>query len=379
MTTMSELVPSERPARRDRAHLVELHRAASAAPAPGARPRVAVLADAREPLADPDGPAAHLRDHGVPGYDLDLIGLAGAHPGLHCRPAGLAGALRERPYDLVHLCEPSRWSVAALPIARSLGLPVAASIHTELPDDELLADLQRGCRTILSPSSFADQRLRLAGATDGQIVRWDPGVDLERFNPACSRTGTLTGGRSGSSGDRRRINVVFAGGLTAGKGVGLLADAFLLAHERDPRLHLVLAGSGPEEDSLRGRLGAAATFLGRLDPDGLARTLASADLFVLPSACETCGQTVLEAQASGLPVLAVDAGGAAELVENGRSGFLVEPAPAALAEAMRWLARRATLRERLATGGLLAVRGRTWERSLAQLAAGWSAALARTG
>ena len=96
---------------------------------------------------------------------------------------------------------------------------------------------------------------------------------------------------------------------------------------------------------------------------------------MFPSETDAFAQAVLEAQASGLPVLAVDTGGAAELIENGRSGCLVAPDPAALGSAIRGLARRAALQDRLATGGLMAVRERTWERSLAQLAAGYARAL----
>jgi glycosyltransferase involved in cell wall biosynthesis len=138
----------------------------------------------------------------------------------------------------------------------------------------------------------------------------------------------------------------------------------------------VLAGRGPEENALRRRLGSAATFLGWVDGEELARTYASADLFIFASTTDTFGQVILEAQASGLPVLAVDAGGPADLIESGRSGCLVEPDAEALADALRGLARRESLRERLATGGLVAVRERTWERSLGQLAEGYSLALA---
>lgn len=137
----------------------------------------------------------------------------------------------------------------------------------------------------------------------------------------------------------------------------------------------MLAGAGSEERRLRFRLGAAASFVGWLEDDRLAEVYASADLLVFPGSTDTFGRVVLEAQASGLPVLAVDAGGARELIENGRSGCLVAPEPAALASAIRGLARRATLQDRLATGGLLAVRERSWERSLAQLAAGYARAL----
>ena len=121
---------------------------------------------------------------------------------------------------------------------------------------------------------------------------------------------------------RGRIDVLYAGRLTREKGVDLLADSFLAARARDPRLHLLLAGGGPEEAALRARLGGSATFLGWLEGDELAAAYASADLFLFCSRTDTFGQVILEAQASGLPVVAVAAGGPAELVADGRSGVL---------------------------------------------------------
>ena len=84
---------------------------------------------------------------------------------------------------------------------------------------------------------------------------------------------------------------------------------------------------------------------------------------------------MLEAQASGLPVVAVAAGGPAELVQDGRSGVLCAPDPTAIGDALAGLARSRRMRERLARGGLAAARARTWERSMQRLADGWTSAL----
>ena len=138
----------------------------------------------------------------------------------------------------------------------------------------------------------------------------------------------------------------------------------------------MLAGGGPEEDTLRARLGSAGTFLGWLEGDALARAYADSDLFLFCSQTDTFGQVVLEAQASGLPVVAVAAGGPVELIDSGRTGMLCPASASALADAVAGLAASPRARERLARGGLAAVRERTWEASLAALGAGWMQALA---
>ena len=94
---------------------------------------------------------------------------------------------------------------------------------------------------------------------------------------------------------------------------------------------------------------------------------------------DTFGQVVLEAQASGLPVVAVAAGGPAELIEDGRSGVLCPAEPAALGAAVAALAAAPRLRERLAAGGLAAVRDRTWDAALGRLGDGWRRGLAGAG
>jgi glycosyltransferase involved in cell wall biosynthesis len=219
---------------------------------------------------------------------------------------------------------------------------------------------------LLSPSRVSDARLVELGIPEERIGRWDRGVDVERFSPARREPGRF----------ENRINVLYAGRLTKEKGADLLADAFLEARARDRRLHLVLAGGGPEEAALRRRLGADATFLGWLEGDALATAYASADLFLFCSRTDTFGQVILEAQASGLPVVAVAEGGPAELIADGRSGLLCPPDAPALAGAVRGLASSRAARNRLARGGLVAVQERTWDAALARLAAGWRRALA---
>lgn len=89
--------------------------------------------------------------------------------------------------------------------------------------------------------------------------------------------------------------MLYAGRLTREKGVDLLAESFIRAHDRDPRLHLLLAGGGPEEAELRELLGERATFLGWLSGEELPPAYASADAFLFCSGTDTYGQVILEA------------------------------------------------------------------------------------
>jgi glycosyltransferase involved in cell wall biosynthesis len=223
------------------------------------------------------------------------------------------------------------------------------------------------CELVLSPSPASDEALAAIGLPAERVLRWDRGVDTERFHPSLREEALLDGDA---------INVLYAGRITREKGAELLADAFTEARLREPRLHLVLAGGGPEQERLRERVGEEhTTFLGWLQGAELARAYASADIFLFPSATDTFGQVILEAQASGLPVLAVAEGGPLTLIEDRVSGLLREPDVGQLSEALLELATSPLLRQRLAASALAAVRARTWEQAMGRLAEGYRRAL----
>jgi glycosyltransferase involved in cell wall biosynthesis len=155
-----------------------------------------------------------------------------------------------------------------------------------------------------------------------------------------------------------RIHLIYVGALDEQHHVRALAQAFLAAHDHDPRLHLLIAGDGAEHDWLERHLCDAASFIGPRAATELTELATQADLLVSPTTAADTAETIVAAQRNGVPVLAVDGGEAAALIENGRSGFLVPDDAVALTDAIRWLSRRATLRERLATGGRLAAGAR---------------------
>jgi glycosyltransferase involved in cell wall biosynthesis/predicted metal-dependent phosphoesterase TrpH len=364
--------------------------------------RVALVADGLGGMHGVTHTLDQIRERGVPGFEVDVIGTdpnvdrrlpavaeveipfyAGLRVGVPSLLATIE-ALAEGRYDLVHLCSPGPAGVAAALIARTMELPLVGSYHTELGvyaglrsgDMRLRAGMDAGlaafyglCSVVLSPSDPADESLRALGVPSTRIARWDRGVDTARFDPAFREPPARP----------REVAVLYAGRLTKEKGVDLLASAFLRAHARDPRLRLVLAGGGPEEPVLRERLGDRATFLGWLEGDALARAYASADVFLFASTTDTFGQVILEAQASGLPVLAVDEGGPRTLIEDGRTGLLRPADPDALATALCELAAAPAQRGRLAAAALEAVRGRSWERALERLAEGYRLALGDAG
>jgi glycosyltransferase involved in cell wall biosynthesis len=218
---------------------------------------------------------------------------------------------------------------------------------------------------VLSPSPAADGSLAELGIEGAKVGRWERGVDVERFDPAKADRDAYPG----------EIKVLYAGRLSREKGVDLLAEAFLRAREADPRLHLLLAGGGPEESELRARLGDVATFLGWLGGEDLAVAYASADVFLFCSVTDTYGQVILEAGASGLPVVAIAEGGPAALVENRHTGLLCRPDADQVAGSLLQLAGSPELRTKLGTAGVRGARARSWERSLSQLAAGYRLAL----
>lgn len=358
--------------------------------------RVALVADGLDGIDGVTTLLDELRVRGVPGWEVDVIGTdphvdrrlpaaaevelpfyAGRRVGVPSL-MGLTEALTSRPYALVHACSPGPAGVGAAAIAHLAGLPLVISHHTELGRYAALrsgrADLEQLTREglsawyaqgrlVLSPSSSADRSLEALGVDGARIARWTRGVDPTLFGPRTRDTSD------------ERITVLYAGRLSTEKGIGLLVDAFSMAHVRDSRLHLVLAGDGPEAPLLRSALGAEATFLGWQTREQLAHTYGQADVFCFASCTDTYGQVVAEAQASALPVIAVAEGGPVDLVEDGVTGLLVEPSPIALADALIELARAPERRAALGRAAARAARTRTWEAAFAQLAAGYEAAL----
>ncbi|MBB3662264.1 MULTISPECIES: glycosyltransferase family 4 protein [Prauserella salsuginis group] len=266
--------------------------------------------------------------------------------------------------DVVHLASPFVVGARGLAAARRLGVPTVAVYQTDIPGFAEAYGLGLGARAAwrwvrrlhsradrtLAPSSDSAHQLRLHGVP--RVHRWGRGVDVERFDPAHGDPGLRAELAPGGE-----LLVGFVGRLAPEKEVGrltALADV--------PGVRVVIVGDGPEHESLREALPDAA-FLGVRYGDELARIYASLDVFVHTGPHETFCQTVQEAMASGLPVIAPAAGGPRDLVDHGRTGYLLPPDHGAFTRVLPGAIddlRDRRQRTRLGEAGRAAVLGRTW-------------------
>lgn len=250
-------------------------------------------------------------------------------------PHDLSAPLAEFQPEVVHVLNPLALGVAGLSWARRAGVPVVASYHTDLPGfaaqwglGALRPAIWAATRLVhnqfdltLSPSRITQTELRRHGFERVQV--WGRGVDGQLFSPG-RRTAAL---RQRLSGGRPEAPLLlYAGRLSREKRVDWLRPVL----DGVPEARLMIVGDGPERSALEALFaGTATTFLGYLRGGLLAEVYAAADVFVFPGANETLGNVVLEAMASGLPVVAPRSGGLLDHVEHGRHGLLFEPDDAA--------------------------------------------------
>ncbi len=328
-------------------------------------------------VAPGHGPSHHL---GIPVARVRSVGL----PGYRSFPVGLPDATVERSLaefapDVVHLASPLVVGAAGLRAARRLGIPTVAVYQTDVAGfarhygvradlllDRWVGRLHRRADRTLVPSTASHDQLSRLGVTDLHV--WRRGVSLDLFGPdrrdPARHAALSRGGRD--------LLVGYVGRLAAEKEVRRLAAVAGL-----PGIRLVVVGEGPEREWL-GRHLPGAHFTGRLGGTHLATAFATLDVFVHPGRHETFCQTVQEAQASGVPVVAAAAGGPLDLVDHGRTGLLFDPdQPLALWRAVAAVARDAPLRARLASAAHQQVQDRAWPQLVSELVEHYRAVLAR--
>ncbi len=215
---------------------------------------------------------------------------------------------------------------------------------------------------VVAVSGFVRQGLMEAGVPPEKISVVYNGIDVDRFSLSGQER---QGARAEFNFSPRDIVVGSAGALNEGKGLFVLLKAAGLLKKNKNRpgmnfLKLLMVGEGPgraELEAEAARLGVTAVFPGRrLDMERMYRAM---DIFAFPSVCrETFGMVVIEAMASGLPVVASTVGGVPEIVKDGENGLLVPPGNhEALALAVARLAEDAELSGRLVKNGRRTVAG----------------------
>jgi len=266
--------------------------------------------------------------------------------------------------DVFHIMANSGWSwhlyaVPAVWIARIRGTPSVVNYRGGEAETFLgrsgvvVLKTLRGAGALAVPSGYLQQVFGRRGVPSEVVPNI---IDLERFRPAGAAQ------RPGSA------HLVVARNLEPIYDIATALRAFALVHEHLPEARLTVAGSGPEGEALQGQatelgIADAVDFCGRLDRDRMAELYRSASVVLNPSRVDNMPNSILEAMASGAPVVSTDVGGVPFIVRNGVTGLLVaaEDHPA-MAAAVRRVLAEPDLAERLRAAALADVQQYTWPR-----------------
>jgi glycosyltransferase involved in cell wall biosynthesis len=255
---------------------------------------------------------------------------------LHFPPVlDLIAYIEREGFTRIHVSTPGTVGLLGLLIAKLMDIPVAGTYHTDIPqyvrdltNDEFLENAawsymiwfysQMG--EVMVPSASTRTQLIEHGLDPQKtrpLPRW---VDTDLFSPVK---------RDRNLWQQRELDpetvLLYVGRVSKEKNLELLADAFMDVVDSGGQCGLVIIGDGPYRNELEEKLaGYPVTFAGFLGGDDLSRGYASADLFLFPSTTDTFGNVVLEAQASGLPVIVSDQGGPKELMKDGETGLVVQ-------------------------------------------------------
>jgi glycosyltransferase involved in cell wall biosynthesis len=239
----------------------------------------------------------------------------------------------DKQIDHIHAATPGPVGLSALAIAKILKLPISGTYHTAIPQyaqiltgDEAIEDLAwkyvlwyyGQLDVIYAPSQSTRDELISRGLHPDKIKLYPRGIDVDFFNPV-KRNGIFKKTYQLPEGTK----LLYVGRVSREKNLNLLGEVFRRLIQREEKVQLVVVGDGPYlEEMKKGMEGLPCCFTGYLKGESLAEVYASADLFVFPSTTDTFGNVVLEAQASGLPVVVSDLGGPCENIIEERTGLI---------------------------------------------------------
>ncbi|MEM6642376.1 MAG: glycosyltransferase family 1 protein [Bacteroidota bacterium] len=238
--------------------------------------------------------------------------------------------------DLIHWSSPSLLGKYATKYSKLQGIPNVAIYHSHfssyidyvswLPFKSLLKKLvdrnftrlYERATQVLAPTRSMKEFLAERGLPSKKIGIWGRGIDGKKFNPEHRSANLIS-----SWGAEDKTKVLFVSRLVHYKETDMLIR---LSHIMREDSVLIITGDGPEKQKMEREADSQKTiFTGKLIGQQLSEVYASADIFVFPSLTDTFGNVVLEAMASGIPVIAANEGGPKNIVKDGETGYLLEP------------------------------------------------------
>ena len=254
-------------------------------------------------------------------------------------------ALDEFRPDVVHVQISDPIGLSVVSYARKRGIPVVTTEHNQpevlteplklpsvvrRPVNYLLASYFRNRQSksdfVTMPTEQSIKHLLAKKPIDVPIAAVSNGVDLSNFKP-----GQVTDEIYDKYKIKKNVpTVLYVGRVDPEKQVGLVLKAFKKARSKLPKAQMVIVGDGVDKarlEKLAKNLGvsSAVRFLGRVLPPDLYEIYKVGDVFATGSEVETQGIVLIEAAASGLPLVAVNKGAVAEVCLDGKNGFLCEP------------------------------------------------------
>ena len=283
---------------------------------------------------------------------------------------------REQFTEIV-ISTPGPVGLTALLAAKMLNLQTSGIYHTDFPqyiriltEDSFLESVAWGYMhwfygqldTVFVNSEEYRQSWIKRGFDPAKLKILPRGLDTELFHP--SRRVSAFFEKFGAS--NGQVRLLYVGRVSREKNLDLLADAYRRLRKEGLPVQLFVVGHGPYSKALAKSL-PEAFFTGYLRGKELATAYASADIFVFPSTTDTFGNVILEAQASGLPVVVSDSGGPKELVVDEANGLITRSHDLEdFTRAIRALVTNRSLRERMADSARESVTDRSWPRAFAK-------------
>jgi glycosyltransferase involved in cell wall biosynthesis len=274
--------------------------------------------------------------------------------------------------DIIHIATEATLGLSVLRRALKRRIPVVSSFHTNF--DQYSQHYKVGwARSVIwrylrwfhnhtaetyVPSMTTITELERLGFE--RVVLWRRGVDSSLFRP--QRPGGLDVRRAlGWAPDD--VVITYVSRIAPEKNVEYLADALAIVALRRPDVRLLMVGDGPSRPALERSIGSIAHFAGYLEGGVLSDHYSASDIFAFSSLTETFGNVVLEAMASGLPVVGLRSGGVGETVQSGNTGILVEPSepPASFAAALMGLIEQPQLRLAMSRSAREYALSQSWE------------------